>query len=515
CPLITSASSNGTAVISAYTNCSLATAGTLTQGTAVSGVTQSLQVTVTTAGTYNISASANGVTFAGTGTVATGTQTIVLTATGTPLVATSGSYTLNTTPNCSFSRSAVAALSPLPSGITMTPPADYTVASVNDNNYLPYTAPTGPATTSTGVNPDATAEATTVNVQGTITTTGSTILIPYTVTGSSVSLPAFSSTITIPAEYTQDGISRDLTLSYAATTLAVGSGTISATIKAVGGTLNLKQLDINAGIGSDSKGVLAGQFTLSTNSSGATTNLGVRIIAGIPDRMFGVADNTGNTNTHKFLYIPVTAEDGKVWLNNNLGADYANVNSTSFNPAQQATSVTDYKAYGSLFQWGRKPDGHELITWTSGTVGAPVNGTTATVNISPTNALFILGLSTASWNWNLGQSSQLWDFANPNNPCPVGFRVPTGPEYTTLASAAGITDYLSGASSKLKFTASGVRRYDDGTLATTGNAGYLWTTTPNTSNQTQYFALSSVTNNANGLYYHYRAQGYGVRCIQN
>ena len=97
-------SSNGTAVVSAYT-CSTASAGILKVGTPVSGVTQTITATVTTVGTYSISTTANGVTFAATGTFAgTGAQNIVLTATGTPTAKGSNTYTLNTTPNCNFSR---------------------------------------------------------------------------------------------------------------------------------------------------------------------------------------------------------------------------------------------------------------------------------------------------------------------------------------------------------------------------------------------------------------------------
>jgi hypothetical protein len=44
---------------------------------------------------------------------------------------------------------------------------------------------------------------------------------------------------------------------------------------------------------------------------------------------------------------------GKTWMDRNLGA------------SRQATSSTDYLAYGALFQWGRAADGHECITWTS------------------------------------------------------------------------------------------------------------------------------------------------------
>ena len=104
-------SSNGSAVVSAY-SCSTETSGTLTAGTLVSGVSQTITANVTEVGTYNISTTANGVTFAGAGTFAsTGDQDIVLTATGTPIAAESSLFTLNTTPNCDFSRTSVFDLS--------------------------------------------------------------------------------------------------------------------------------------------------------------------------------------------------------------------------------------------------------------------------------------------------------------------------------------------------------------------------------------------------------------------
>ena len=104
-------------------------------------------------------------------------------------------------------------------------------------------------------------------------------------------------------------------------------------------------------------------------------------MTGIPDREFG-------DGAHDFLYLPVVAEDGNTWLNNNLGADYSNVNHASFDLTQQATAYDDHLAYGSLYQWGRFSDGHELITW-SGTSGTPVNGTTSTNANVPGHGDFI------------------------------------------------------------------------------------------------------------------------------
>ena len=96
-------SSNGTAIISSFNSCATASAGTLTAGVGVSGVTQTINVTVGTIGTYSISATSNGVTFAATGTfTTTGAQDLVLTASGTPTAPGSTTFNLNTTPSCSF-----------------------------------------------------------------------------------------------------------------------------------------------------------------------------------------------------------------------------------------------------------------------------------------------------------------------------------------------------------------------------------------------------------------------------
>lgn len=92
-------------------------------------------------------------------------------------------------------------------------------------------------------------------------------------------------------------------------------------------------------------------------------SLEVKVISGIKDRMYGIRDNSENTQSHNFIYYPIISPiTGRIWLNNNLGAEYSNVNNFSWanNPFQQAKSIKDINAYGSLFQWGRKADGHEF-----------------------------------------------------------------------------------------------------------------------------------------------------------
>jgi uncharacterized protein (TIGR02145 family) len=117
---IANSSSNGTSVISSFNSCTTASAGTMTAGVAVSGVTQTINITVATIGTYSFSTTANGVTFAAAGTfTTTGAQNIVLTASGTPITLGTNTFTLNTTPNCSFNLTTI----PL------------TVIDIDGNNY--------------------------------------------------------------------------------------------------------------------------------------------------------------------------------------------------------------------------------------------------------------------------------------------------------------------------------------------------------------------------------------------
>ncbi|MEC5395099.1 hypothetical protein [Bergeyella sp. RCAD1439] len=80
----------------------------------------------------------------------------------------------------------------------------------------------------------------------------------------------------------------------------------------------------------------------------------------VPDLKYG-------DGMHDFIYCEMKAEDGRIWLNNNLGAEYSRVGSPVFNPSRQAVrgDWEDPNARGSLFMYGRDSDGHELVRWTS------------------------------------------------------------------------------------------------------------------------------------------------------
>jgi hypothetical protein len=165
-------------------------------------------------------------------------------------------------------------------------------------------------------------------------------------------------------------------------------------------------------------------------------------------------------------------------------------------------------AYGSLIQWGRKPDGHELITYTNATTGTAVNGTTSTNSNTPADALFMLELF-SPFDWRSTQKNTLWATeASPNNPCPVGFRVPTVTEQNTLVTAESITNSASAASSTLKFTVPGGRNSYFGTLVNVGSYGSYWSSTVSGI----YASFRSFTIGGTNTGDTNRADGLTVRC---
>ena len=323
-----------------------------------------------------------------------------------------------------------------------------------------------------------------------------TVTIPYT--GGIGTYDTYEGTYVLNETGTSEGgDANSFRLTYPSGTFST-SGIITATIEVDDdGSFNAEKQAFGI-----EKTIATLDFQINGNSKG---NVNLSVLGGILDRNFADTD-------HKFVYLPITADDGNVWLNNNLGANYSNMNHAQFNPVQQATADNDHHAYGSLFQWGRYSDGHELMVYTDGLTGNGVHGTTSTNATSdiPGHNLFITE-NTSPQDWRVPQNDNLWQgVSGINNPCPQGYRLPTEVEMNALVSAEGITNQATAASSSLAFSISGFRGGIDG-IFNNGNSGsYYWSSTVDgTTVSNRYFF------NTTSSFGFIRINACSVRCLKD
>ena len=241
----------------------------------------------------------------------------------------------------------------------------------------------------------------------------------------------------------------------------------------------------------------ARSFYFYASSAANTTNyrgygFSVRCIKDVASQYPITHTTCGNSYSY---YEVENGETGEIWLDRNLGA------------SQVATSYDDYNAYGSLYQWGRLSDGHQCITYTSGTSGTPNSSTTAGQSSTddPGTSRFIYG----SYDWRNPSNDNLWQGASGiNNPCPSGFRLPTNSELTSERTSWVSNNAAGAYQSPLKFTTPGRRNYSNTNLEYVGSYGYYWSSTVYGTNQAY-----AMYNGGNSNYY--RAYGNSVRCIKD
>ena len=327
------------------------------------------------------------------------------------------------------------------------------------------------------------------DVQGVIDNVANVVTysVPYTA-GSGAYAAYTSDPISLTGEA---GDSNMLTISYPAGTFS-STGNIPVTV-------TVTDADASFLVEKQLVGVLALFATFDFKVNGTSKgNLTLTASGGIPDREFG-------DGVHDFLYLEVTSATGEVWLNNNLGADYANVNHANFNTLQQATAHSDFHAYGSFYQWGRYSDGHELINWTSATAGTAVNGTTSTNADTPGHGNFIKEPNDP-YDWRSSQSSTLWQGeAATNNPCPEGYKVPSEAELEAERLSWDTNDMTGVFNNPLKLPVAGYRYFSNGTLFNVGTSGNYWSSTVNnTSARFLYLTSSDARMRSNGN----RASGF-------
>lgn len=182
---------------------------------------------------------------------------------------------------------------------------------------------------------------------------------------------------------------------------------------------------------------------------------------------------------------------GKTWMDRNLGA------------SQVATSSTDAAAYGDLYQWGRRADGHQCRN--SGT-----SITLSNVN-NPSDNNFILAPNTP-FDWRVPQNTNLWQGVNGiNNPCPSGYRLPTQTELNNERLSWNHNNSVGAFTSPLKFTTAGNRASNNGGINGLDNDGIYWTSTVNGN----YSNILTILGDIAVIGVDSRAAGHSVRCIKN
>lgn len=220
---------------------------------------------------------------------------------------------------------------------------------------------------------------------------------------------------------------------------------------------------------------------------------------------------TGTYGGQPVTLTSVRAADGKIWLQQNLGA------------TQVATSATDVASYGDLFQWGRWTDGHQLRTSTVQQVTTLTNNTPA--GIAPGNANFLRNNVQPLWwggsstttpagaplitdTWSAGAPSA----TNGTDPCSelgVGWRLPTKTEWEAVLLAENITNLATSFSSNLKLPSSGHRNGANGSVQQPGFASLFWTSTN--------FSATAPYGVFNGAMVNYWTRGYAgsCRCVKD
>ena len=284
----------------------------------------------------------------------------------------------------------------------------------------------------------------------------------------------------------------------------------------VGGAYHAKKLALNA------SGYTVATFLYPIDHNSSKGQLDLKVIAGIPDRNFNVLTN--GQYEHQFVYMPViNSATGRIWLNNNLGAEYADANNPNgnFNPKQQATENNDSLAYGSLFQWGRKADGHELIKWELSfgfMLGTGKYGITSTKSDNPTNPRFITS-SLYPYEWRVHPDDTLWaSESSPNNVCPVGYRLPLNSngvenldnEFKLETDSWSSKDSAGALSSVLKLSRAGLHDRNGMVLYENNYANY-WSGSIIGDNA----SAISFGNALNVFSFGSRSLGMSVRCIKD
>lgn len=326
------------------------------------GNTVKLNVTVTAAGSYNISTNtANGVTFSGSGSLAAGAQQITLTASGTPAAAGSFTFKPNVASSCDFAVNFTAAPSPAVFTLSGSPGA---CAPITVNGS--YFAGTALNATNTAI------------VQVNVTTAGTYTLSTNTVNGITFSASGlFTATGLQNVTLTGSGTPATAT----ATTLTPQAGTSSCTfpVNVTSGTPSVFQCKIDGVLN-----VFTDQAEGSYFVPGDLMIYGGKLYASFPDEMFLDIDRSSvSTTVNTGTYVNTLA--GSTAGGYILSADYTDGTNAIWSPASifstpdpftiTITTLTATRVVGTFSGTVRSSSGSgaSTKTITEGVFNLPVN----------------------------------------------------------------------------------------------------------------------------------------------
>ena len=199
--------------------------------------------------------------------------------------------------------------------------------------------------------------------------------------------------------------------------------------------------------------------------------------------------------------VVLSTSTGETWLDRNLGA------------TQVATSISDADSYGDLYQWGRATDGHEKRG-----SGAYWNANKLDRVIANIDRFYVLLLdSDAPYNWvEHPIQNTLWKGLDGlNNPCPIGFRIPTQTELLDEVDVLEITNSATAFNSILKLPSAGYRSRVNGQFYDIGTMGRYWTSSTDDVDSTSISLVFSTAATIEKDKVTDRTGGSSVRCIKN
>lgn len=147
---------------------------------------------------------------------------------------------------------------------------------------------------------------------------------------------------------------------------------------------------------------------------------------------------------------------GQIWMDRNLGAQ------------RSAYIQNDRNAFGDLYQWGRFSDGHQCRNSATTDELAESN--------QPEHDLFII-ISSGNRDWRVSGELSMWQGVGAeNNPCPIGYRIPTKAEWVAEIDSRSHPSLNGAFRSRLALPAAGWRN-SSGAIPAHGTSGHYWTST--------------------------------------